>query len=298
MRRSKQGCVESFDGTRICYESYGEGLPLALVDGIGCNGYVWKYMLQHFSNDCRMVHMHYRGHGRSDMPKNTNNLSIEDLSDDLVRVLDDDNVDKAVLLGHSMGCQVVLETARRHGDRCAGLVPICGSYGHPLKTFHDNRMLDTVFPALYPLFVLAPWAPAALWRRLVPTRLAYEIATHFEINGRMINYEDFMPYLQFIGRIDLRMFVKMLDFTSRHTTEDFLPEISVPVLIVAGENDTFTPMRLSEKMAATIPGAEMIVVPRGSHTAPIEMPQLVNLRIEQWLLEHFNLRRVGKVVNE
>jgi pimeloyl-ACP methyl ester carboxylesterase len=297
MRRVKQGGVESFDGTLIRYESYGDGLPIMLIDGIGCNGYVWKYMLQHFTDCCRLIHVHYRGHGTSGMPKNTNNLSIEDLTEDVARVMTDDGVDAAVLAGHSMGCQVILEFARRFPARCLGLIPICGSYGHPLKTFHDNRALDTVFPAVYPLFVLAPWAPTLLWRRLVPTRLAYEIATHFEVNGRMINYEDFMPYLHFIGKIDLRMFVKMLDFASRHTAEDFLPQIDVPVLIVAGEHDTFTPLRLSEKMAADIPGAELIVVPRGSHTAPIEMPQLVNLRIERWLLDHFNVKRQEQAAN-
>jgi pimeloyl-ACP methyl ester carboxylesterase len=106
----------------------------------------------------------------------------------------------------------------------------------------------------------------------------------------MINYEDFMPYLKFIGKIDLRMFAKMLDFAARHTVEDDLPNIRQPVLIVAGEKDTFTPRWLSDHMCEKLPRAEMIVVPKGSHTAPIEMPQLINLRIERWLDDHFSDR--------
>ena len=291
MRRVKRGAVRSFDGTRIRYDSQGEGPALVLVDGIGCDGYVWKYVYRDFGETCRVVHMHYRGHGTSELPKNTNNLTIEDLADDIAYVLDDDEIDNAVLVGHSMGCQVILEFARRHPERCAGLVAMCGSYGHPLKTFHDNRVLDTVFPFLYPLFVLTPWIPEAIWRRLVPTRLAYEIATNFEVNGRMINFDDFMPYLKFIGKIDVRMFVKMLDFASRHTAADYLPQLDQPALIIAGERDTFTPMWLSEKMHELLPNSEMIVVPQGSHTAPIEMPQLVNLRLERWLLDHFEQYR-------
>ncbi|NLH47352.1 MAG: alpha/beta hydrolase [Myxococcales bacterium] len=297
MKRAKQGCVKSFDGTLIRYESRGEGLPFILIDGIGCNGYVWKYVWQHFLPAHRLVHVHYRGHGTSDMPKNTNNLTIENLADDIACVMDDDEIDRAVLIGHSMGCQVILEFARRHPQRCQGLVPMCGSYGLPLRTFHDNRMLDTLFPYLYPLFVLTPWVPEAVWRRLVPTRLAYEIATHFEINGRMIKHDDFMPYLEFIGGIDLRMFAKMLDFASRHTTEDFLPHLTVPVLIVAGEKDTFTPGWLSEKMRELIPNAELLMVPQGSHTAPIEMPQLVNLRLERWVLDHFGRQAESNAAN-
>jgi pimeloyl-ACP methyl ester carboxylesterase len=288
MRRIKRDSVPSFDGTRICYESQGDGLALVLIDGIGCNGYVWKYLYHYFGDHCRLIHVHYRGHGTSDMPRDTNHLTIENLADDIACVLDDDEVEQAILVGHSMGCQVIFDFAQRHRARTLGLVPMCGSYGYPLKTFHDNRVLDTVFPFIYPLFVLTPWVPTPLWRNLTGSRLAYEIATRFEINGRMIKYEDFMPYLKFISGIDLRMFAKMLDFASRHTAEDFLPQVDFPVLIIAGERDTFTPAWLSEKMLATIPGAEMLVVPAGSHTAPIEMPQLVNLRLERWLLDHFD----------
>jgi len=287
MKRVKRGRVTSFDGTQIAYTSTGEGLPLYFADGIGCDGYVWKYTRRMFGETCRLVHSHYRGHADSEMPRDTNNLSILDLVEDIRRVLDDDEVEKAIMVGHSMGCQVIFEFARQYPERTLGLVPMCGSYGYPLKTFHDNKMLDTVFPFLYPLFVLTPWAPEAIWHRIVPTKLAYFIATHGEINGHMIREEDFFPYLQFIGKIDLRMFAKMLDYAARHTAEEFLPQINVPTLIIAGERDTFTPGWLCDKMHQMIEGSELLTVPRGSHTAPIEMPQLVNLRLERWLLDHF-----------
>ena len=64
----------------------------------------------------------------------------------------------------------------------------------------------------------------------------------------------------------------------------------MPTLIIAGEKDTFTPMWLSEKMAEMLPNSELMVVPTGSHTGPIEMPQLCNLRVERWLLDHFDDR--------
>jgi len=288
MKRFKNGCVQSFDGTKIRYRSRGEGLPMVFADGIGCDGYVWKYLWQDFGDRARLIHGHYRGHATSDLPQDTNLLSIENLADDIAYMLDDDEVDKAILFGHSMGCQVIFEFAHRYPDRTLGLVPMTGSYGLPLKTFHDNRTLDTLFPYLYPLFVLTPWIPEAIWHRIVPTELAYWIATHFEINGHLIEYEDFMPYLKFIGNIDLRMFAKMLDHAARHNAEPYLPDLDLPVMIIAGERDTFTPMWLSEKMRDMLPNAEMLVVPTGSHTAPIEMPQLVNLRVERWLLDHFN----------
>ena len=67
--------------------------------------------------------------------------------------------------------------------------------------------------------------------------------------------------------------------------DDDLPiaEINVPVLVVAGEKDTFTPASLSESMVERIPGGELLMVHGGSHVAPIEQPELIGGRIKQFL---------------
>ena len=285
MRRHKEAFIPSFDGTKIHYISQGEGLPLICCDGIGCDGYAWKYLKQHFRERCRIVHWHYRGHGFSDIPKDQNLLSIEDCCRDLVAVMDHDGIEKAVLFGHSMGCQVILEMMRQAPERVLALVPICGSYGRPLDTFKDNGTLKKVFPILYPMVTLFPEPFEAVWKRIIPTNLAWAIATSSEINGHLVRKSDFMPYLKYISTIPLRVFFKMLDHAGSHTTEEILPSIDVPVLIVAAEHDSFTPMWLSERMNKLIPGSELIVVPEGTHTAPIEMPDMINLRIEKFLIE-------------
>jgi pimeloyl-ACP methyl ester carboxylesterase len=59
----------------------------------------------------------------------------------------------------------------------------------------------------------------------------------------------------------------------------------VPTLVVAGERDLFTPRHLSLEMAQRIRGAELLEIPRGSHAALIEQPELVNLRLEKFLRE-------------
>ena len=81
----------------------------------------------------------------------------------------------------------------------------------------------------------------------------------------------------------------MLGHAAEHSCEDILHKIDVPVLIVAGEHDTFTPVWLSEKMHCEIPDSEMLMVPDGTHTAPIELPELVCLRLEKWLGTHFDI---------
>jgi len=113
-------------------ESEQQLTPVLLCDGIGCDGYVWRYLRPDLPERFGL-HPHYRGHGRTAAPKDPTHVSIEDLADDMASVLDDALVDRAVLVGHSMGVQVALETYRRHASRVAGLVLLCGAASHPLK---------------------------------------------------------------------------------------------------------------------------------------------------------------------
>lgn len=287
MRRIKHAYVKGADGTDIYYESFGEGPSLAFLDGIGCFGYAWKYIWNYFEDTNRMVHYHYRGHGKSAVPEDQTNLTIQDLCEDLVRVLDDDGVNKATLFGHSMGCQVIFEFYHMFPDRVAGLVPVCGSYGYPLRTFNGSDAMDKIFPLIYTVSVLTPWLVNPVWKHLVPTKFGFAVAKRVEINPHLVKEEDFMPYLEDISTVPIRIFAKMLDHAASHTAEDVLPYVEVPTLIVAAERDGFTPMWLSEKMKNTIPGAEMLVLPTGTHTGPIEFPELINLRLEKFFREHY-----------
>jgi pimeloyl-ACP methyl ester carboxylesterase len=127
--------IASSDGSPLFYEFWGaeRGVrtPVLFCDGIGCDGYVWRYLREDLA-DRFALHPHYRGHGRTAPPRDPTRVTIEDLADDVASVLDDALVDRAVLIGHSMGVQVALETYRRHASRVAGLILVCGSPAHPL----------------------------------------------------------------------------------------------------------------------------------------------------------------------
>ena len=113
-------------------------------------------------------------------------------------------------------------------------------------------------------------------RTLLPTRLAYEVASRLEIRRELVEPADFMPYLEGMARIDARLFVAMLSAAGQHSADDLLPDIAVPVLVVAGARDGFTPPDRSRAMAAAIPEAELLEIPNASHTAPIEHPHVVD----------------------
>src|SRR5438270_8657650 len=165
---AEEGFTEGADGTRIHYSITGSG-PRTLVccDGIGCDGFAWKYLVRDFAARHRIVRWHYRGHGRSAVPRDLARVSFDDVCGDLDAVIAATGIKKAVVLGHSMGVQVALEYHRRHPERVLGLALICGSYGLPLDTFHDSNMLKTVFPALLQAAARWPDATAFLWRAIV-----------------------------------------------------------------------------------------------------------------------------------
>lgn len=269
--------VASSDGSPLFYESWGERgarTPVLFCDGIGCDGYVWRYLRDDLGQRFGL-HPHYRGHGRTAAPKDPARITIEDLADDVACVLDDALVDRAVLIGHSMGVQVALETYRRHRDRVAGLVLVCGAPSHPLKTFKGSAFLEDLLPTIQKWIHRVPGVINRVTRTLLPTRLAYEVASRLEIRRELVEPADFMPYLEGMARIDARLFVAMLSSAGQHSAEDLLPEITAPTLVVAGGRDGFTPPERSRAMAEAIPAAELLEIENASHTAPIERPDLV-----------------------
>lgn len=280
--------IASADGSPIFYRvsepAEAEAIAtLVLSDGVGCDGYVWKYLRAELAPRYRIIHWHYRGHGRTPMPRDPSRIAIADFADDLAAVLDDAGVERAVLAGHSMGVQVSLETYRRHRDRVAGLVLVCGAPATPLRTFRGTAAMEAVLPKLRQAVDRVPRLARGVTRAVLPTRAIFRLAAALEINAELIREPDFMPYLRGMSRIDPRYFLAVLSEAGKHSAIDLLPEIAVPTLVVAGERDGFTPAVLSEQMAQTIPGAELLVIEGGSHTAPLERPQRVNATVSDFL---------------
>jgi len=285
----RDGFITASDGQALYFSEVGRGSPaIMMLDGVGCDGYAWKYMMEGFKDRHHLLRFHYAGHGRSALPQGfplspSNRVSIAGCADDAVRVMDHLGVQRCVLVGHSMGVQVALESWRRHPDRVSALVLVCGSYGNPLRTFHGSAMMEYALPLLQGLFNRNPGITRRVWRRLVSSEFAYLVGSRVEANAKLIKREDFGPYFTHLSGMDPLLFVEMVRNANEHSAEQWLHEINVPTLIAAAQHDTFTPPHLSQHMARTIPGAELLNIPTGTHTAPIELPELLTLRIEKFL---------------
>jgi len=287
MKRTEK-IIKSFDGEEVWYEKFGTGKEtLFLVDGIATIGFIWQYIIPYFQDRYQILHMTFRGHGKSPVPEDCSTVTIENSVKDLHAVLKDAGIDKAIMLGHSMGVQTIYEFHRQYPDCTKALIPICGSYGKLFKSYHGTDKLEP-FAKMLINFIFKPHKPLLqkLQKKLVYNSLAYNIVKA-ELNAHLIKKEDFMPYLKDIrDSLSLKAFGYLLESSIKHSTLDFLPTIQIPVLIIAGEKDKMTPTFLSIKMFKLIPNAKLKVLKWGSHTAPIEQPEVTNMYIEEFLFEN------------
>jgi len=280
------------DGTRIWWRAAGRGEPVALlVDGIACAGFIWRDLFPSLARRRRVLHFNYRGHGHSAIPRDPEAVGLEDAVGDLLAVLDAAGERSAVLFGHSIGVQVCLEAHRRAPRRVRGLVLLCGAPGKPLDTFHGRRTLAQVFPWVERLVLAAPSAARWAFRNAIPTEAVLQLARWLEVNRHLLRRGDLERYLQDVAQVDPEVFVRMLATAARHDASAHLPRVRVPTLIVAGARDGWTPLAQSRRMHAAIPGSELLVLPEGSHTAPLEYPEVVRERVEAFLSERFRPAR-------
>lgn len=301
-----QRVVDAADGTQLFVEAWhDEGAtktPLVLLDGLGCDGFAWKYLVPAFRAERPLLHPHYRGHGRSEVPRDLSSLTVRALVDDLERVLDAARLERAVFLGHSMGIQILLEAHRRLASRTAGLVLLCGTYERPIDTWHGatakeapapllNRVMRRIFPQLSSVFLDNPEVAQPMWTALIASRVALEVAVRGELNPGLVKRDDFMPYMKHLGTMDMRVFAALARDLAAHSAADVLPSITVPTLVVGGGKDTFAPAWLSEEMHRRIPASELCLIDAGSHATPIEQPLLLQLRLEKFLAERVEARR-------
>lgn len=260
-------------------------MTAVLADGICCDGFIYKYLWDDLARRLSVVHFNYRGHGRSAAPANPTQIDVRAHAEDLDAVRRHVGDPPVVLVGHSFGTQVALEAYRLRPEGIRAMVFLCGSFGRVTHTFKGTDVLANVLPRLKELAHDHPRVARALWSR-VPAKMALKIGLLTgDIDPRTVRPEDVEPYFRHVAHIDFPMFVSMLEHAGEHSAEDLLPNVEIPVLVLAGEHDSFTPPDLSRRMAEMLPQGELSMLPGGTHVAPLEHNELVALRIEKFLEE-------------
>lgn len=285
----RSGFARTDDGLQLYWRVLGEGPTLACCNGVGVSTFFFKYVAEHFRDRFSVLLWDYRGHGRSGMPPEPESadLSIERTARDLRCVMETARVPSpAVLLGHSMGCQVILEFCKQFPEHTAAIVPMFGTYSRPLDTFMDSPYSRRVFDFVERLAAKGGKSGAKYLKPLYASPLAAKFGRLTGlVDKHYVDAVDLDRYLEHLVHMDQRVFLRMVSLIADHDLTDDLPKITAPTLVIAGEKDLFTPLHRSRKMHELIPRSELFILAEGSHAAIVEHPDVINRRIERFLRE-------------
>ncbi len=260
---------------------------LLLVNGLGGNLTTWRHFVAAFRDTHRIVSWDYRGlHGSTLAPgetAETADLSIETHARDAAAVVEALEVDSAVFVGWSMGVQLNFELSRTMPERIEALVQIAGSFGRSLQTTRFGRGAEGLILPAMGIFKRAVEARSTWVKRVAGSRMLMNAAKQLGLVAETIDVELARDVVADYVKLDFGVYNKILAGLGQHDAEQQLPELDVPVLIVAGDRDPMTPDWLSRKMSELIPASELVVMKGGSHYLPVEFPDKLNAVVSRFL---------------
>lgn len=287
LTQKNTGSFRSYDGTRIYYEVRGVGRPLVMAYGIGCLINHWNPQVRYFSGAHQTINFDYRAHHKSDIPESREQLTIDALAQDIRALIDHLELKTVSLWGHSFGAQVAVRTYDMFSDRIDSLVMINGFATNPMQGMFGNDLASSFFNVVKDGYEAMPETLGFLWRTAINNPLAIQLsALAGGFNLKLTHLKDIEIYARGIASMDLNSFLTLFQNMMGYDGRSVLERIAVPTLIIGGRKDTVTPQHYQEEMHQKIKGSDFLMVPYGSHCTQLDMPDLVNLKIEQFLAQH------------
>lgn len=274
--------IRSFDGTDIAYHTIGQGPPVLLANGLGGSWRAWSHQLRFFQQRYRFVSWDYRGLYASEAPPDRNALDVPAQARDALAILDREKIERTAIFGWSMGVQVALELFRRAPERIATLVLINGVAGSPFRSLGGSATLGRFAPPILRAARRHAGLVASITEKMVRWERTPWLAKKLGIASRTLDEALFREIAgSFVG-LDMGIYAHTLEQLGAHDAHDVLHTIDVPLLMIAGANDLMTPRTEAERVVREVPGAELLVVPGGTHYLAVEYPDVINLRVDRF----------------
>ncbi|HAG91835.1 MAG TPA: alpha/beta hydrolase [Bdellovibrionales bacterium] len=279
------GYFKSFDGTRIYYEIHGEGEPLILNYGIGCLINHWHPQIKHFSKKYKVIVYDYRAHHLSEIPENQNHLDLDSMAQDIQALCHELQIEKAHFCGHSFGVQLLIRTYDMFPELFEDLVFINGFVQNPLVGMFGNDLALSFFHLFKSGYGLLPETLTQLWKMAIQNPLAIHLsALAGGFNLKLTALKDIEIYAKGVSSLDLNAFICMFESMLNYDGRPVLERIQVPTLVIAGANDSVTPLKHQKDLHYQIKNSSYLLVPYGSHCSQLDMPDLVNLKMDQFYM--------------
>ena len=236
----------SFDDVRFDVSDAGSGPAIVLLHGFPLAKEAWDAQAGALAKQARVVRFDLRGLGKTSVPMGP--YLMESLASDVAGVLDALGIERATIVGHSLGGYVAFAFYRLFTERCAGLGIVCSRAGaDDDATAAGREALATRAEAEG----IAPIAGAFVSRYFAPSIAA----THPDLLARAH---------AIIAPTDPRGAAAMLrGMAARVASGDLFEEIDIPVRVIAGKDDAFVSVDLMREISDGIAGAKLDVLDCG-----------------------------------
>jgi len=266
--------ITALDGVRLYYEEVGQGTPVVFLHEYAGDWRSWEAQVRHFSRVHRCVTYSQRGYPPSDVPKDGARYSQDIARDDVLALMDSLKIERAHVVGHSMGAYTALHVGIVAPQRCFSVTAAgCGWGSTPdAKKREEMKALAAETGKMFAeegiVAASAKYADA-------PMRQAFK---HKDPRG----YAEFARMLAEHSAEGHAY--TMLNLQLKRPTlwemEDKLKKFSVPLLIIVGDEDEPC-IDGSVFLKRTAPSAGLLMIPRSGHNVPSEEPAQFNAALAQ-----------------
>lgn len=261
------------NGVFLAYDDHGVGLPVIFLHAFPLHRQMWAGELQALllEQRYRLIALDWRGFGESEISSSAVKPVISSMSmlaDDVAGLMDHLGVEQAVLCGLSMGGYAAFAFARAYPERLRGLILADTSPGADSPEAQANREQVA--------HMAEQKGPGAIADLQLPRLLSdYTRQHHPEVERRVRQFID-LATPHGIAAASRGMAV-------RHDSTELLARITVPTLVLVGEEDALTSPQIAREYAAQIPGAHLLTIPHAGHLSNLEQPRTFILAIRQFL---------------
>lgn len=258
------------DGVRLYYEETGSGSPMLFVHEFAGDHRSWEPQLRHFGRLHRCVAYNARGYPPSDVPEDTARYSQERAVQDAVQVLDSLDIQRAHVVGLSMGGFCALHLGLTHPERTLSLVVAGCGYGAQPERATSWR------------------AEAEASAGAFETHGSRSVAERYMLGPARVQFQDKDPRgwsesLRWMGDhaaagSTLTLRGVQMRRPSLYDLTDSLRRLEVPTLVITGDEDEGC-LDVDLMLKRTVPSAGLAVLPRTGHACNLEEPALFNLLV-------------------
>ncbi len=254
---------------RLYFERTGEGPPVVLIRGLSRSMRFWEPFLPHLSDHFTLITYDHRGIGRSGL--HDGRFSIDDLADDLARLMDAIDLPKAHVFGLSLGGMVAQKLAIRHPDKVSRLALGSTTAGGLKSRFPrvDTLLKLAAYSALLPVDASA--------RAQGPLLMS---PTHHQGNPHVA--QSWAPHLHQEPPDPKVVFRQALAGALHDAKPDEIAGIDHPTLVITGDADRLINADNSRRLARWIQNSELVELPGKGHDIVAEAPELVGLHLRRF----------------